>query len=98
MMFSFVVPELILAVSLFLLVLNAFRFIGLGTTAQLIGLVVLAVAYPVVIVRARLLSLGSTYEEAAADRERCKDGQQRLPQAGQGAPPLRAGSLRRRIG
>ena len=67
MMFSFVVPELILAVSLFLLVLNAFRFIGLGTTAQLIGLVVLALAYPVVIVRARLLSLGSTYEEAAAD-------------------------------
>jgi spermidine/putrescine transport system permease protein len=67
MMFSFVVPELILAVSLFLLVVNAFRFIGLGTEAQLIGLVVLAVAYPVVIVRARLLSLGSTYEEAAAD-------------------------------
>jgi len=67
MMFSFVVPELILAVSLFLLVLDAFRFIGLGTTAQLIGLVVLAIAYPVVIVRARLLSLGPTYEEAAAD-------------------------------
>jgi spermidine/putrescine transport system permease protein len=67
MMFSFVVPELILAVSLFLLMVNAFRFIGLGTEAQVIGLVVLAVAYPVVIVRARLLSLGSTYEEAAAD-------------------------------
>jgi len=67
MMFSFVVPELILAVSLFLLVLDAFRFIGLGTQAQLIGLVVLALAYPVVIVRARLLSLGATYEEAAAD-------------------------------
>ena len=67
MMFSFVVPELILAVSLFLLVIDAFRLIGLGTTAQLSGLVVLALAYPVVIVRARLLSLGSTYEEAAAD-------------------------------
>jgi spermidine/putrescine transport system permease protein len=67
MMFSFVTPELILAVSLFLLVVNAFRSIGLGTEAQLIGLAVLSVAYPVVIVRARLLSLGSSYEEAAAD-------------------------------
>jgi spermidine/putrescine transport system permease protein len=67
MMFSFVTPELILAVSLFLLLINAFKVIGLGTTAQLIGLVVLALAYPVVIVRARLLSLGSSYEEAALD-------------------------------
>jgi spermidine/putrescine transport system permease protein len=67
MMFSFVTPELILAVSLFLLMLNAFRVIGLGTTAQLIGLVVLALAYPVVIVRARLLSLGRSFEEAAMD-------------------------------
>ena len=67
MLFSFVTPELILAVSLFLLFLNAFRFIGLGTTAQLIGLVVLALAYPVIIVRARLLSLGNSYEEAAMD-------------------------------
>jgi spermidine/putrescine transport system permease protein len=67
MMFSFVTPELILAVSLFLLLINAFKTIGLGTTAQLIGLIVLALAYPVVIVRARLLSLGSSYEEAALD-------------------------------
>jgi spermidine/putrescine transport system permease protein len=67
MMLSFVTPELILAVSLFLLFLNAFRVIGLGTTAQLIGLVVLALAYPVVIVRARMLSLGDSYEEAAMD-------------------------------
>jgi spermidine/putrescine transport system permease protein len=67
MMLSFVTPELILAVSLFLLFLNAFRIIGLGTTAQLIGLVVLAVAYPVVIVRARILSMGDSYEEAAMD-------------------------------
>jgi spermidine/putrescine transport system permease protein len=67
MMLSFVTPELILAVSLFLLFLNAFRVIGLGTTAQLIGLVVLALAYPVVIVRARMLSLGDSFEEAAMD-------------------------------
>lgn len=67
MLFSFVTPELILAISLFLLVLNAAKFIGLGTTAQLIGLVVLALAYPVIIVRARLFSLGNSYEEAAMD-------------------------------
>jgi spermidine/putrescine transport system permease protein len=67
MMLSFVTPELILAVSLFLLFINAFRVIGLGTTAQLIGLVVLALAYPVVIVRARMLSLGDSFEEAAMD-------------------------------
>jgi spermidine/putrescine transport system permease protein len=67
MMFSFVTPELILAVSLFLLMINAFDFIGLGTSAQLIGLVVLSLAYPVVIVRARLLSLGRSFEEASMD-------------------------------
>lgn len=67
MMFSFITPELILAVSLFLLFINAFSVIGLGTTAQLLGLTVLALAYPVVIVRARLVSLGRDMEEAAMD-------------------------------
>lgn len=67
MMFSFVTPELILAVSLFLLMGNVFKVFGLGTESQLIGLIVLALAYPVVIVRARLLSLGHSYEEAAMD-------------------------------
>lgn len=67
MLFSFVTPELILAVSLFLLVTHAFGFIGLGTTAQLVGLVVVGLAYPVVIVRARLVSIGRTFEEAAMD-------------------------------
>ena len=46
MMFAFVTPELILAVALFLLFINVFKVVGLGTTAQLLGLVVLAVAYP----------------------------------------------------
>lgn len=67
MMFSFITPELILAVSLFLLFIKVFRVIGLGTTGQLLGLVTLALAYPVVIVRARLYSLGKEYEEAAMD-------------------------------
>src|SRR5262249_25569478 len=67
MLFSFVTPELILAVSLFLLFINAFKVVGLGSLAQLIGLVVLSLAYTVVIVRARLLSLGPSFEEAAMD-------------------------------
>lgn len=67
MMFSFVTPELILAVSLFLLVGSVFKFMGLSTGSQLVGLIVLALAYPVVIVRARLLSLGRSYEEASMD-------------------------------
>jgi spermidine/putrescine transport system permease protein len=67
MMFSFVTPELILAVALFLLMGSVFRSLGLSTTSQVIGLVVLALAYPVVIVRARLLSLGRSIEEASMD-------------------------------
>lgn len=67
MLFAFVTPELILAVSLFLLFINVFETVGLGSIAQLIGLTVLGVAYPVVIVRARLLSMGPEYEEAAMD-------------------------------
>ena len=48
--------------------LSVFRsLIGLGTLAQVVGLVVLALAYPVIIVRARLLSLGNSYEEAGMD-------------------------------
>ena len=67
MMFSFITPELILAVSLFLLFLNPFKFIGLGTTSQLLGLGLLAIPYAVIIVRSRLLSLGVDLEEAAMD-------------------------------
>lgn len=67
MMFSFVVPELIIAVALFLLFTNIFRFVGLGTGAQLGGMVVLSLAFVVVVIRARLLSIGRGYEEAAMD-------------------------------
>jgi spermidine/putrescine transport system permease protein len=67
MMVSFVTPELILAVGLFLLFINALKIVGLGTLAQSLGLILLAIAYPVVIVRARLLALGPEYEQAAMD-------------------------------
>jgi spermidine/putrescine transport system permease protein len=67
LMFSFVTPELLIAVALFLLFANSFTFVGLGTPAQLLGMVVTSLAFVVIIVRARLLSLGRGYEEAAMD-------------------------------
>jgi spermidine/putrescine transport system permease protein len=67
MIFSFVIPELLLAVALFLLVTQALTFIHLGTTAEVAGLVVWNLSWPAIIVRARLVSIGRSYEEAAAD-------------------------------
>jgi spermidine/putrescine transport system permease protein len=67
MIFSFVIPELLLAVALFFLVTQALTFIRLGTPAEVAGLVVWNLSWPAIIVRARLVSIGRTYEEAAAD-------------------------------
>jgi spermidine/putrescine transport system permease protein len=67
MLFSFVTPELIMGVSLFLVFVKLLTFVKLGTTAQLLGLITFEMAYPVIIVRARLLSIGREYEEAAMD-------------------------------
>ena len=53
---------------MFLLATNLLRStLPLGTTAQLIGLVTYQLPFTVIIVRARLLSLGDEYEEAAMD-------------------------------
>ena len=65
--FSFVIPELLLAVGLFLLVTQALTFIRLGTPAEVAGLVVWNISWPAIIVRARLVTIGRDYEEAAAD-------------------------------
>lgn len=68
MLLSFVVPEIILGVSLYILFTSLFaNKIALGTNAQLLGLVSYQISYPVIIVRARLLSIGPEYEEAAMD-------------------------------
>jgi spermidine/putrescine transport system permease protein len=68
MLFSFVMPEIILGTSLFLLFTSLFEnLVRLGTTAQILGLVTFQLSYPVIIVRARLLSIGPEYEEAAMD-------------------------------
>jgi spermidine/putrescine transport system permease protein len=67
MIFSFVIPELLLAVALFALVTQLLKFIHLGTTAEVAGLVVWNLSWPAIIVRARLVTIGRTYEEAAGD-------------------------------
>ena len=68
MLLSFVVPEIILGVSLFLLFTQVLKaFIPLGTGAQWLGLITFQMSYPVIIVRARLLTIGPEYEEAAMD-------------------------------
>jgi spermidine/putrescine transport system permease protein len=67
MLLSFVMPEIILGISLFLVFRHLLTFVELGTTAQILGLVTYQVSYPVIIVRARLLTIGREYEEAASD-------------------------------
>jgi spermidine/putrescine transport system permease protein len=75
MLISFVIPEVLLAVALLFVMTNLALPIGLGTSAQVAGLVTYQVAYPAVLVRARLATIGKQYEEAATDL---------------GAPPLGA--------
>jgi spermidine/putrescine transport system permease protein len=68
MLLSFVVPEIILGVSLFILFTTLFKdYVKLGTGAQILGLAAFQLSYPAIIVRARLLSIGPAYEEAAMD-------------------------------
>jgi spermidine/putrescine transport system permease protein len=67
MLFSFVIPEIIIGVAMFLVFQHVIRFVHLGTVAEIIGLVSFQLSYPVIIVRARLLSIGKEYEEAAMD-------------------------------
>jgi spermidine/putrescine transport system permease protein len=67
MLLSFVMPEIILGLSLFFVFSFLLKFVALGTTAQILGLVTFQLSYPVIIVRARLLTIGKEYEEAAMD-------------------------------
>lgn len=67
MLLSFVMPEIILGISLFLVIRHLLTFVELGTTAQILGLVTYQISYPFIIVRARLLTIGREYEEAASD-------------------------------
>jgi spermidine/putrescine transport system permease protein len=67
MVFSFVIPELIFGVALFFVFNTLFTSIHLGTVAEVLALVTWNLSWPAIIVRARLVSIGRQYEEAAAD-------------------------------
>ena len=67
MLLSFVMPEIILGVSMFYLFTFLYKFIPLGTPGQLFALITFQVSYPVIVVRARLLSIPSDFEEAGMD-------------------------------
>jgi spermidine/putrescine transport system permease protein len=66
-LFPIVTPELVMGTALFLTFVHLFRFIELGTVAQLLGHVTFSISFVVIIVRGRLLSIGPEYEEAAMD-------------------------------
>ena len=67
MLFSFITPEIAIGVGLFLMFTQLVSGIGLGFKAQLFGLSMFEMAYPLIVVRARMLSIGKQYEEAAMD-------------------------------
>jgi spermidine/putrescine transport system permease protein len=67
MLLSFVLPETLLAVALLLVVTTIALPVTLGTSAQVIGLVTFQISYPAILVRARLATIGTQYEEAAMD-------------------------------
>lgn len=67
MALSWVMPELMIGVALFLVFSEVLTIVPLGTAGQAIGLITFEMTYPVIIVRARLLSLEQRYEEAAMD-------------------------------
>jgi spermidine/putrescine transport system permease protein len=69
MILSFVVPELIFGVANFFIFtqMPGLKDIGLGNTAEVLGLVTWNVSWPAIIVQARLVTIGKQYEEASAD-------------------------------
>jgi spermidine/putrescine transport system permease protein len=64
---SFVLPEILIAVALLFAATVLSTPLQLGTWGQVMGLVTYQLSWPVVIVRARLLTIGIDYEEAAID-------------------------------
>jgi spermidine/putrescine transport system permease protein len=64
---SFVLPEILIGISLLFVATVLVSPLKLGTSGQVLGLVTFQLSYPVVIVRARLLTIGRDYEEAAVD-------------------------------
>jgi len=62
-----VTPEIVMGVALLLAFIHVLTFVELGTGAQAIGHVTFSLAFVLLIVRGRLLSIGPECEEAAQD-------------------------------
>lgn len=62
-----VMPELILAVSLFFLFTSVLRFVHLGSEAQVVSLVTFTLPFVIIITRGRLSSITKELEEASVD-------------------------------
>jgi len=62
-----ITPEIVVGAALLLTFTRLFTAIPLGFAAQLLGNVTFSLASVVVIVRARLVSIGASFEEAARD-------------------------------
>jgi ABC-type spermidine/putrescine transport system permease subunit II len=77
MLLSFVVPEIILGVSLFLLFTNLLHsvFQHLGTVPQVMGLVTFQLSYPFIIVRARSMR----YSRSRSQLTRCCQSRPVMP-------------------
>lgn len=67
MLFPLVTPEIVMGTSLFLIFVNLYGFVPLGTPAMLAGHVTFSISYVVIVVRGRLFAIGREYEEAAMD-------------------------------
>ena len=67
MLVTFVLPEIIIGLSIRLVIQHLFTFVQLGTMAQLIGLITFQISYPVIIVRARMLVIPKEFEEGGMD-------------------------------
>lgn len=67
MLFPLVTPEIVMGVSLFVVFVNLYTGIPRGFTTQLLGHVTFTISYVVIIVRGRLLAIGTQLEEAARD-------------------------------
>ena len=62
-----ITPEIVVGAALLLTFTRLFTMIPLGYIAQLLGNVTFSLSSVVIIVRARLISIGSSFEEAARD-------------------------------
>ena len=62
-----ITPEIVVGAALLLTFTRLFTAVPLGFVAQLLGNVTFSLASVVVIVRARLVSIGASFEEAARD-------------------------------